>query len=264
MRNKTDRLTKNGDRRTPELRERTATERAHTLKATYHSESAVVPDQRSNKFSFFIIYSCFYFCSIVFLAGCTGKNLKLQGEPDRLSELPYYGAGFYVSASKVEKDDLEEIRKDLKNELALRVPKDRVERWKEVGGLNGSEGIYILFQIVPETRVLPEFLDFQFSLNEKTAEKTWSYYVQTFTARVRNSRFSALPVYGTFGYPYHTVPPGVYPSGAILYDSDVVADTEHVYRFLIRFPKDSLNQKPQSKNYFQVVTPAKSILRFEY
>lgn len=216
--------------------------------------------ERSKTVSFFIIFLCI---SALF-PGCTGKNLKLQGEPNRLSELPYYGAGFYVSASKVETDDLEEIRKDLKNELASRVPKDRVERWKEVGGLNGSEGIYILFQIVPETRVLPEFLDFQFSLNEKTAEKTWSYYVQTFTARVRNSRFSALPVYGTFGYPYHTVPPGVYPSGTILYDSDVVADTEHVYRFLVRFPKDSLNQKPQNKNYFQVVTPAKSILRFEY
>lgn len=209
--------------------------------------------------SFFIIFLYF-----IFILDCSGKTLKLKGEPNRLTELPYYGAGFYVSASKIEKEDLDEIRKDLKNELASRIPKDRVDRWKEVNSLNGNEGIYILFQIVPETRVLPEFLEFQFSLNDKASERIWSYYAQTFTARVRNSRFSALPVYGTFGYPYHTVPPGVYPSGTILYDSDVTAETEHIYRFLVRFPKDALGKNSPSKNIFQVVTPAKSILLFEY
>ncbi|WP_061249177.1 hypothetical protein [Leptospira alstonii] len=213
----------------------------------------------SKVFSIFIIFS---YCIIQL--SCSGKNLKLQGEPNRLAELPFYGGGFLVSASKIEKEDLEDIRKDLKNELASRIPKDRVEKWKELNALDGSEGIYILFQIVPETRVLPEFLEFQFSLNEKPPEKTWSYYVQTFTARVRNSRFSALPVYGTFGYPFYTVPPGVYPSGTVLYDSDVTAETEHIYRFLIRFPKDVSARNSRNKVFFQVVTPAKSILLFEY
>ncbi len=215
------------------------------------------------KHSILLILLCFV--PIFFLPTCAGKDLKLQGEPNRLSELPYYGAGFQVSASRIEKEDFEEIRKDLKNELASRIPKDRVERWKEVSSINGTEGIYILFQIVPETRVLPEFLEFQFLLNDKPSEKTWGYYVQTFTAKVRNYRFSALPFYGTFGYPYQTVPPGVYPSGTFLYDSDVTTTTEHIYRFLVRFPKDALVSNPSSnKNFFQVVTPAKSILRFEY
>lgn len=208
------------------------------------------------------IYLCFF--PILFLPTCAGKDLKLQGEPNRLSELPYYGAGFQVSASRIEKEDFDEIRKDLKNELASRVTKDRVEKWKEVSSINGSEGIYILFQIVPETRVLPEFLEFQFSLNDKPSEKIWNYYIQTFTARVRNYRFSALPFYGAFGYPYQTVPPGVYPSGTILYDSDVITTTEHIYRFLVRFPKDALVSNSSNKNFFQVVTPTKSILRFEY
>ncbi|AAN50551.1 hypothetical protein ACO2J1_16895 [Leptospira interrogans] len=213
-------------------------------------------------------FKIFYYFSIFiytfFLIYCSGKNLKLQGEPNRLSELPFYGAGFYVSASKIEKEDLVEIRKDLKNELASRIPKDRIERWKEADSLNGSEGIYILFQIVPETRVLPEFLDFQFYLNDVSADKIWNYYVQSFTAKVRNYRFSALPVYGTFGYPFYTAPPGVYSSGTFVYDSDVTTETEHIYRFLVRFPKDTLFKNSQNKIFFQVVTPAKSILRFEY
>ncbi|EMJ91991.1 hypothetical protein B1J93_04620 [Leptospira kirschneri serovar Pomona] len=209
----------------------------------------------------------YYFSIFIYsflLIDCSGKNLKLQGEPNRLSELPFYGAGFFVSASKIEKGDLEEIRKDIKNELAFRIPKDRIERWKEADSLNGSEGIYILFQIVPETRVLPEFLDFQFYLNDIPADKIWNYYVQSFTARVRNYRFSALPVYGTFGYPFYTAPPGVYSSGTFVYDSDVTTETEHMYRFLVRFPKDTLFKNSQSRTFFQVVTPAKSILRFEY
>ncbi|WP_025178519.1 hypothetical protein [Leptospira kirschneri] len=209
----------------------------------------------------------YYFSIFIYsflLIDCSGKNLKLQGEPNRLSELPFYGAGFFVSASKIEKGDLEEIRKDIKNELAFRIPKDRIERWKEADSLNGSEGIYILFQIVPETRVLPEFLDFQFYLNDIPADKIWNYYVQSFTARIRNYRFSALPVYGTFGYPFYTAPPGVYSSGTFVYDSDVTTETEHMYRFLVRFPKDTLFKNSQSKTFFQVVTPAKSILRFEY
>ncbi|WP_036098753.1 hypothetical protein [Leptospira noguchii] len=212
-----------------------------------------------------IFLKLFYYFSILiysfFLIECSGKNLKLQGEPNRLSELPFYGAGFYVSASKIEKDDLGEIRKDLKNELAFRIPKDRIERWKEVDSLNGSEGIYVLFQIVPETRVLPEFLDFQFYLNDVLADKIWNYYVQSFTAKVRNYRFSALPV---FGYPFYTAPPGAYTSGSFIYDSDVTTETEHIYRFLVRFPKDTLIKNSQNKTFFQVVTPAKSILRFEY
>lgn len=205
-----------------------------------------------------------FFTVLLLFISCTGKNLKLQGELRKLPEVPYYGSGFYVTASKIDKDDLEEIRKDLKNELSTRVPKDRLERWKEISNLNGSEGIYILFQIVPETRVLPEFLNFEFSFNDKPAEKNWNYYVQTFTARIRNSRFSALPAYGIFAYPYYTAPPGVYPSGSILYDSDVTAETEHIYRFLVRFQKENLNPNSRGKNFFQVITPAKSILRFEY
>ncbi|WP_332460767.1 hypothetical protein [Leptospira ainazelensis] len=204
-----------------------------------------------------------FFC-VISLADCKSKDLKLQGDLVRLNELPFYGAGFYVSASKVDKEDLEELRKDLKNELASRAPKDRVERWKEISELNGSEGIYILFQIVPETRVLPEFLNFQFLLNDQTSEKIWPYYLQTLTAKIRNSRFSALPSYGAVAHPYYTVPPGVYPSGTILYDSDVTTDVEHIYRFLIRFPKNALNTNPSGKNFFQATTPAKSILKFEY
>lgn len=221
--------------------------------------SKTEPRKLGKTLSFFII-----FLYSILILNCSSKTLKLKGEPNRLTELPYYGAGFYVSASKIEKEDLDEIRKDLKNELSSRIPKDRVERWKEINALNGNEGIYILFQIVPETRVLPEFLEFQFSLNDKPSERVWNYYVQTFTARVRNSRFSALPVYGTFGYPYHVVPPGVYPSGTILYDSDVTGETEHIYRFLVRFPKDALNKNSPNKNVFQVTTPGKSILLFEY
>lgn len=201
--------------------------------------------------------------SIFLIFSCSGKNLRLQGELRRLPELPYYGAGFYVSASKVDKDDLDEIRKDLKNELASRAPKDRLERWQEISSLNGSEGMYVLFQIVPETRVLPEFLNFEFSLNDKPSEKVWGYYVQTFTARVRNSRFSALPAYGTFAYPYYPATPGLYSSGPILYDSDVTTDTEHCYRFLVRFPKENATV-PGTRTFFQVITPAKSILKFEY
>ncbi|WP_427854341.1 hypothetical protein [Leptospira tipperaryensis] len=204
------------------------------------------------------------FFSILAFLSCASKSLKLQGDLVRLNELPFYGAGFYVSASKVDKEDLEEIRKDLKNELASRSPKDRLERWKEISELNGSEGTYILFQIVPETRVLTEFLNFQFSFNDRPAEKSWSYYLQTLTAKVRNSRFSALPAYGAVAYPYYTVPPGVYPSGALVYDSDVTTDTEHIYRFLVRFPKDVAHRNSAKKNFFQVTTPAKSILKFEY
>ncbi|MBM9579039.1 hypothetical protein JWG45_17975 [Leptospira sp. 201903070] len=209
--------------------------------------------------SVFIIFLC-----AISTVDCKGKDLKLQGDLVRLNDLPFYGAGFYVSASKVDKEDLEDVRKNLKNELASRAPKDRLERWKEISELNGSEGIYILFQIVPETRVLPEFLNFQFLLNDQPAEKIWPYYLQTLTAKVRNTRFSALPAYGTVGYPYYTVPPGVYPSGAILYDSDVTTDVEHIYRFLVRFPKNAFNSDSKSKNFFQVTTPAKSILKFEY
>ncbi|TGK34701.1 hypothetical protein EHQ12_01355 [Leptospira gomenensis] len=202
-------------------------------------------------FSFFLIFAC------------SEKNLKLQGELRKLPELPYYGSGFYVSASKVDKNDFEEIRKDLKNELASRAPKDGPERWKEISSLNGSEGTYILFQIVPETRVLPEFLNFEFSLNDKPAEKVWGYYVQTFTSKIRNSRYAALPAYGTFAYPYHPGATSGYFAGPILYDSDVTTDTEHIYRFLARFPVTN-TVAPGKKTFFQVVTPAKSILKFEY
>lgn len=196
--------------------------------------------------------------SILLLLSCQTSELKLKGITAKSEEFYFYGADFRVSANTLDDKALELIKLDLKSRLADTLPPDRIKQWEETGKISSADGFYLLFQVFPKSRILPEFLEFKFSLNENIPLRFYSYYAFQLNTNIRT--------YGRL-YPYPYMPGGVYggyyayPYPLMPYDASISMEEQHCYRFLVLFPAGTIIK---GKNIFKVKTPKGNFIEFEY
>ncbi|PJZ69633.1 hypothetical protein CH373_09010 [Leptospira perolatii] len=192
----------------------------------------------------------------LYLLACSGRELHRVGEGRPSSETYYYGSKYSIKAYKVFSDDLNDLKKELKNDLSSKPSnKDSKKQWDEISSLSTKDYEFFLLELIPETRVPQEFLTFKFELDGEIPAKTWSYYVLQWSAKVRSNRPILYPVIATGPYPGSYV----YPLTTNVYESSVEAETEHTYRFLLTYPRSKLNRGRK----LRVVSPQDTIYEFE-
>ncbi len=162
------------------------------------------------------------------------SDLKYQRK-DPLSELNFYfGNGFHFNSSYVKQEMLYSIKQHLKTAAADRNPENPEEIWREISDYSLSDGVYILFELSPETRLPTSFVDLKFELDGVKPLRVDNYYIYNISGVTEGPRIYASGFYMHGSGPVtHSV--GMYYP---IYDgtSDIYLSGEHLYRFLILFP----------------------------
>jgi hypothetical protein len=166
---------------------------------------------------------------MITLIDCASSNYKLIGITSKEKEVKYFGLQFAVSLTDVDKDSLQKIKLDLKNYYATTQVAEPEKFWDEISNLSADKYDFLIFQILPETRVFPEFLKFDFILNEEIKpSKVYLYYIEN-KETITQSRY------------YY---PGIGPMGGLFYPPPITSQTDikikliHNYSYLILKPKN--------------------------
>ena len=195
---------------------------------------------------------------ILLLLNCNTNEFKYIGTTNRISEEYFYGIGFKVNLLKLEASGLDRLKNDLKNAISVSGEKGRVSLWQEISLLSTTEKDIFLFQIIPDTRVLPEFLEFNFECRSEKLIPKFSYYSNITIANTKQGGFQSYPiVFGIGGV--NTIYPNYYRSYP--QDYDISISTKHVYSFVFYIKKNSC--MTQKKERFRVITPVSNIIEFE-
>jgi hypothetical protein len=195
---------------------------------------------------------------LLFVFNCSTNEFKYIGTTNRISEEYFYGIGFKVNLLKIETSGLDRLKNDLKNALSVSGEKGKVALWQEISLLNTTEKDILIFQIIPDTRVLPEFLDFNFECKSEKITPKFSYYSNITIANTKQGGFQSYPiVFGIGGV--NTIYPNYYRSYP--QDYDISITTKHVYSFIFYTKKNSC--MTQKKERFKAITPVNNIIEFE-
>lgn len=184
----------------------------------------------------FAVRSVILFFILIAPVSCSSQ-LKFQRETP-LSELNfYYGENFRFGASYVKNNTLGTIKRHLKTSVADRNPENPAGIWRDISEYSISDGIYILFELSPETRLPAAFLDFQFELDGVKPLRVDRYYTYDISGTADGPRIYASGFYS------HGAGP-VYQGVGLYYPifnetADIAITGEHQYRFLILFPGES-------------------------
>ncbi|HMX33843.1 MAG TPA: hypothetical protein PKC66_16510, partial [Leptospiraceae bacterium] len=168
----------------------------------------------------------FLFLLSIFFFSCISKEYRLIGITSRMEEVFYYGNDFKVTAWEVDQERLDKIKLDLKNSIALENPSNAKDRWREVSELSLKDGNYILFQILPDTKVPTDFLKFSFQWNGNQSTKTYSYYSEILETNIRGRYY--YPIGGFYG-----------GGGGFMYPTNsrqteqITQRLYHIYNFLL-------------------------------
>lgn len=192
---------------------------------------------------------------LLFLNFCSTNEFRNIGITNKTSEEYFYGSQFKVRFFKIDTESLPGLKADLKNMLSDSENKNRVEEWRKVSELKLGETDLFVFQLIPETRVLPEFLEFTFECGNKPVVPIFKYYTLNTSVTGRVSSYPIVMGFGPAGpyYPYYY---RSYPQ-----DMQVSVQTKHAYSFVFQFsPKSCMSGK---KDRFKIYTPSKNILEFE-
>jgi hypothetical protein len=186
---------------------------------------------------------------------CSTNEFKYIGTTDKLKESYFYGSNFVVTLQRVEEANLLKLKSEIKNAIALSEEKGRLQEWKEVGELSSKEKDIFLFQIFPETRVLPEFLQFTFECGGSKISPSHKYYSLNTSTSIRTNVYQSYPVVMGIGpsIPYYYRP---YPA-----DVDVTIIYKHTYSFVMNLSKNSCMGKKGDR--FRAITPSGNYIDFE-
>lgn len=193
----------------------------------------------------------FIFC----ILKCSTNEFKYIGTTDKLKESFFYGSSYVVTLQRVEESNLLKLKSDIKNALALSEEKGRLQEWKEVGELSIKEKDIFQFQIFPETRVLPEFLQFTFECGGLKISPSYKYYSLNTSTSIRSNIYQSYPIVMGIGttMPYYY---RSYPN-----DVDVTITYKHTYSFVMILSKKSCMVKKGDR--FRAITPSGSFIDFE-
>jgi hypothetical protein len=194
---------------------------------------------------------------MIHLVYCSTNEYKYIGTTNRMSEEYYYGIGFKAIFLKLEKTGLDRLKIDLKNAISLGAEKGKLQLWQEISLLNTTEKDILLFHLVPDTRVLPEFLEFNFECKSEKIIPKFTYYSNITIANSKQGGFQSYPiVFGLGGvnsnYPTYY---RSYPQ-----DQEISLSTKHVYTFVFTTKKNSCMTIKNER--FKVITPLSNIIEF--
>ncbi|WCL48576.1 hypothetical protein [Leptospira sp. GIMC2001] len=200
-----------------------------------------------------------FFVGLIFLSCADRSNLRVTADGFTSKESIKYGAKYKTSAIHIEKEDIDRLKIRLYNSLADTNPTDRVRRWEEIEKLSGNN----LFAFILKTdyRIIPEFLDFTFTWDNKPIELFMRSYAVTLSGRT-NQRISSGMSWNNssfYFYPIDTRPYVAYPM--VSSTSYIDLDLEDSYLFLFMIPQDSL--LPGS-HILRVVSPMGGMIDFEW
>lgn len=141
--------------------------------------------------------------------------------------MKYFGKSFTSSLQKLDREQIEKIKIDLKNSYALQKIENPENFWDELDSISFDRNEFLLFQMNPETRVFSEFLNFSYS---PMPEKIYSYYTES-TQKNSNPRmiYPGVGSGGAFAYTN-----GIYPI-----ELDANTKLKHQYFFLLKYSKNS-------------------------
>ncbi len=200
--------------------------------------------------------NCLFFVpGVLFILQCSTNEFKYIGTTDKLKESYYYGSSFVVTLQRVEESNLLKLKSDIKNAIALSEGKDRLQEWKEAGELSTKEKDIFLFQIFPETRVLPEFMLFTFECGGSKISPSHKYYSLNTSTSIRSNVYQSYPIVMGIGpnLPYYYRP---YPT-----DVDVTITYKHTYSFVMILSKNLCMVKKGDR--FRAITPSGNLIDFE-
>ncbi|MEM7180577.1 MAG: hypothetical protein AAF518_06680 [Spirochaetota bacterium] len=151
---------------------------------------------------------------------------------------------------------MQNIKLALKNQLALKESKAVETEWKRISQLSAEQGLFILFELYPETMLPKEFLNFRFVLNQSEASHIDRYYVYTLEANSHTTRRPSPFIYGWYNYtPFQ----GVY--SIVDYTPDIQLSGQHCYKFLLQFQQI---KKLQKGDRLKITSPHGNEIVFEY
>jgi hypothetical protein len=191
---------------------------------------------------------------LFFLTFCQSNEYRMIGITNKLGEEYYYGSTFQVRLLKLEKDSLPGLKMDLKNRISGEEMKNAPEEWRAVSNLSFDKNDIFLFQLIPETRVIQEFLDFTFECNGISIQPKYRYY--TLNTSV-TGRTQSYPMVVGFGPSMHYYP---YSYRSYTQDVQVSIHYKHVYAFVFLLPNDSCMSSKSDR--FQAITPSQSKIEF--
>jgi hypothetical protein len=194
-------------------------------------------------------------CSLIFYSNCNTTELKYIGTTNKVKEEYFYGLNFIVTLSRIDETSLPKIKTDVKNALSLSEDKKRIQEWKEISELSLKDKDIFLFQIFPETRVIPEFLEFSFDCNGSKLTPAYKYYSLLSSTTVRSNVYQSYPIVIGLGpgYPYYYRP---YPT-----EMEVQVSNRHAYSFVFLSNKKECMVKKGDR--FRIITPSGNLIDFE-
>jgi hypothetical protein len=194
-------------------------------------------------------------CNLIFSSSCNTTELKYIGTTNKVKEEYFYGINFIVTLTRIDDTSLPKIKTDVKNALSLSEDKKRIQEWREVSELSTKDKDIFLFQIFPDTRVLPEFLEFGFECNGSKFTPAYKYYSLLSSTTVRSNVYQSYPIVIGLGpgYPYYYRP---YPT-----EIEVQVSNRHAYSFVFLSTKRECMVKKGDR--FRIITPSGNLIDFE-
>ena len=194
---------------------------------------------------------------IFFLLSCSTNEYKIVGITNKSREEYFFGQNFKVQLSKVDNYTLDKVKSDLKNQLSISNSKNRIEEWKKISTLNIKNLDIFIFQLFPDTAVIPEFLDFEFECSNEKIIPDFKYYSMNLSAVGRSNFTNTYPVVIGLG------PPGPYYPYYRTYtqDIDINIQNKHIYSYTFIIPLGRCMLK--SGDRFKVITFEKNIIEFQ-
>jgi hypothetical protein len=185
---------------------------------------------------------------------CQSNEYRMIGITNKIGEEYFYGSSFQVRLLKLDKDSLPGLKMDLKNMVSTQEVPNASEEWRTITNLSMNQNDIFLFHLIPDTRVIPEFLDFSFECNGIPIQPRYQYYTLNTSVSGRANSYPMIVGFGP-GFPNA-------PYGYRTYSQDVQVSIQykHVYAFVFLIPLNTCLVEKLDR--FVVKTPSQSRIEF--
>lgn len=150
-----------------------------------------------------------------------------------LSLFNYFGPDFELEATRVEPDDLPDIKRSLKSTLAdsnLRGT-ELEEKWSAIDQIRVMDRLYVLVTLKPETRLPDYFTELDFTMDQVKPESVTPFYRLSLERGAR-----PVVVFGT-GFSSHRGNMGFGMGSVFPVSQSPDEEWSHSYEYLLLFPE---------------------------
>lgn len=186
--------------------------------------------------------------SVIMCQTCTFSSFRHEDRLNANEAVYRFGKGLSYDARYITDGELPDLKRDLKSALAFAGIASAKEEWARITDLSVRDGIYILFELAPETALPAPFLNFEFQYNGRPPLRVDSYLSAEDT-RGDERVYTGAGFYG----PMLLYGPNIsiYPSACSCYRASG-GERRYFYRYLLLFSRDT---KKATGNLFVVGIP---------